>query len=68
MEDIIKEQTKANLDTYTAEEIMAILKIGETTAYALIRDAYKNNKYFKVLKVGKLYRIPKQSFYNWFVQ
>lgn len=68
MEDIIKEQTKANLDTYTAEEIMAILKIGETTAYALIRDAYKNNKYFKVLKVGKLYRIPKQSFDNWFVQ
>ena len=68
MEDIIKEQNKANLDTYTAEEIMAILKIGETTAYALIRDAYKNNKYFKVLKVGKLYRIPKQSFDNWFVQ
>ena len=68
MEDIIKEQTKANLDTYTAEEIMAILKIGETTGYALIRDAYKNNKYFKVLKVGKLYRIPKQSFDNWFVQ
>ena len=68
MENIIKEQTKANLDTYTAEEIMAILKIGETTAYALIRDAYKNNKYFKVLKVGKLYRIPKQSFDNWFVQ
>lgn len=68
MEDIIKEQTRANLDTYTVEEIMAILKIGETTAYALIRDAYKNNKYFKVLKVGKLYRIPKQSFNNWFVQ
>ena len=68
MENIIKEQTKANLDTYTAEEIMAILKIGETTAYTLIRDAYKNNKYFKVLKVGKLYRIPKQSFDNWFVQ
>lgn len=56
------------LDTYTAEELMKILKIKKTAVYDLIKDSYNNNKNFKVLKIGKLYRIPKESFNNWFVQ
>jgi len=52
--------------TYTAKEIMNILNIGKTAVYDLIKDSYINEKNFKVIKIGKLYRVPKTSFDNWF--
>ena len=64
--NLIDQTNYDEIETYTAEEIMQILKIGKTAVYDLIKDSYKNNKNFKVLKIGKLYRIPKNSFCNWF--
>lgn len=45
---------------------MNILNIGKTAVYDLIKDSYINEKNFKVIKIGKLYRVPKTSFDNWF--
>lgn len=61
-------QENNDIDTYTVEDIMKFLKIGKTSAYEFIKDAYRNNKYFKVIKIGKLYRINKKSFDSWFTK
>lgn len=52
--------------TYKPKEIMNILGLGKTATYDFIEDACKNNKNFKVIKIGKQYRIPKFSFDEWF--
>lgn len=52
--------------TYTAEDIMKILNIKKTAVYDLIKDSFKNEKNFRVIKIGKLYRVPKTSFDDWF--
>lgn len=48
---------------YTVEEIAAILNIGRTTAYLLIKEGH-----FKVIRIGNAIRIPKKSFDEWFGQ
>ncbi len=47
--------------TYTVAEIMEILGIGRTAAYDLTRKGL-----FKVIRIGKLLRINKESFDQWF--
>ena len=47
--------------TYTVAEIMQILGIGRTAAYDLTRKGL-----FKVIRVGKILRINKESFDQWF--
>lgn len=50
---------------YNAEEIQEILGIGRSKTYTFLDEAYRNQKPFRVLKVGKLFRVPKQSFDDW---
>ncbi len=59
-------QFEISKGTYTADDIMKILNIGKTAVYDLIKDSLRNNKNFKVIKIGKLYRVPKTSFDDWF--
>ena len=33
--------------------------------YELVKEAYKTQQPFKVIKLGKLYRIPKKPFDDW---
>ena len=35
------------------------------TAYELIRQAYTRGDMFKVIKIGRLYKVPSNSFLNW---
>ena len=53
---------------YNAEEIQEILGIGRSKTYTFLDEAYRNQKPFRVLKVGKLFRVPKQSFDDWLNQ
>lgn len=46
-------------------DIQEILGICESTAYKLVKQAIEDNSMFKVVKVGKLYKIPTQPFLNW---
>jgi excisionase family DNA binding protein len=53
--------TKENADSYTVQDICTILAISKPTAYKWII-----NTPFKVVKVGRKYRIPKDEFDKWF--
>lgn len=47
---------------YTVSEITGMLAISKNAAYQFVRD----NPPFRVLKIGDIYRIPKESFDRWF--
>ena len=48
------------LRTYTVEQIAAILNIGRTTAYHLVKQ-----ENFKIVRIGNAIRISKKSFDEW---
>lgn len=50
---------------YEAEDIQKILKLGRNKAYDFLEDVCFNTHFFRVIKIGKLYRIPKNSFDQW---
>ena len=50
---------------YDIEDIQEILGIGRNAAYSFVQKAYKEKTPFRVIKIGKLYRITKVSFDKW---
>ena len=46
--------------TYTVDEIAAILNIGRTSAYLLVKEGH-----FKVVRIGNAIRVSKKSFDEW---
>lgn len=54
-----------NKKVYDAEDIRRMLNIGKNKVYNFLDDVYNNNHFFKVIRIGKLYKIPKQSFDEW---
>ena len=47
------------------KDIQDILGVCDKTAYGLIRQALTTNNMFKVIKIGRLYKVPTNSFLNW---
>ena len=60
-------ETKENRDimVYDLADIQKMLKIGRTASYDFIAKAYKEGSPFPVLRVGSMYRIPKEKFDMW---
>ena len=50
---------------FNVKDIQDILEICEKTAYSLIKEALETDTMFKVIKVGRLYKIPTQPFLEW---
>lgn len=50
---------------YGAEDLQKILGIGRSKIYVFLNEVYKNKEPFRVIKIGKNYRIPKESFDRW---
>ena len=50
---------------YNAEDIQIILGIGKNKVYDFLEDVYLNTHFFKVIKIGKLYKVPIKSFDSW---
>lgn len=50
---------------FTAKDLQEILGICNKTAYELIRQAHTRGDMFKVIKIGRLYKIPSKSFLDW---
>ena len=50
---------------YNPEDIQIILGIGKNKVYEFLEDVYKNTHFFKVIKIGKLYKVPIKSFDSW---
>lgn len=49
----------------TVKDIAGMLEVCEKTAYNLIRQALASNNMFKVIKVGRLYKVPTKPFVDW---
>ena len=50
---------------YSISEIQKLLSLGRTKTYNFLEEVYKKQEPFRVIKIGKLYRIPKDSFDKW---
>ena len=50
---------------YKVEEIQNLLGLGRSKAYEFIENVYYDRKPFRVLKIGRSYRIPCNSFDKW---
>jgi len=50
---------------YSISDIQKLLGLGRTKAYNFLEEVYKKQDPFRVIKIGKLYRIPKDSFDKW---
>ena len=53
------------IKVYNVEEIQEMLSLGRNSTYAFLDKVYKEQKPFRVLKFGKVIRVPKASFDNW---
>ena len=47
---------------YDVEDIQRLLG---SKAYSYLDEVYRKQEPFRVIKIGKLFRVPKQSFDNW---
>ena len=54
-----------NKKVYSISEIQKLLGLGRTKTYNFLEEVYKNQEPLRVIKIGKLYRIPKDSFDKW---
>lgn len=61
-----EEKTEAKSQVYLATDIMAILQVGRSKAYDFLEKAYAEQQPFRVIKIGKCVRVPKDSFDAWF--
>lgn len=50
---------------YDAEDIQKLLGIGRTKTYEFLDEVYQKQKPFRVIKIGKNYKIPCVSFERW---
>lgn len=50
---------------YSAEDIQQLLGVGRSKVYEYLEKVYKDQEPFRVLKIGRIYRIPKDSFDRW---
>ena len=50
---------------YDADDIQKLLGIGRSKAYAFLEEVYEKQEPFRVIKIGRLYRVPKETFDKW---
>lgn len=50
---------------YLAADIQKALLLGRSKTYQFLDEVYKKQEPFRVIKVGKLFRVPKKSFDDW---
>ena len=50
---------------YDAEDIQVLLGLGRSKTYNFLSLVHKNKEPFVVRKIGKQYKIPKDSFDKW---
>lgn len=52
-------------EVYEATEIQRMLNVSKTSVYKFLADVYEKQSPFRVIKIGTLYRVPKQDFDVW---
>lgn len=51
--------------TYDSKDIQRLLKMKRSKVYKFLAVVMENQKPFRVMKIGRDYRIPKESFDKW---
>ena len=59
------ENNVINKQVYEADEVACMLGMGRSKTYQFLEETYKKQKPFRVIRIGKLVRVPKQSFDAW---
>lgn len=69
MMNAFKDESRTNNETdkrvYNVEDIQMMLSLGKNSTYSFLDKVYKEQKPFRVLKFGKVIRVPKASFDDW---
>lgn len=63
--EMIKMNDTSEKMVYDASDIQRLLGIGRSMTYVFLEKVYEDQAPFKVIKIGKLYRVPKKSFDEW---
>ena len=50
---------------YLASDIQKALSLGRSKTYQFLEEVYQRQEPFRVIKVGKLFRVPRESFDRW---
>lgn len=50
---------------YLASDIQRALSLGRSKTYLFLEEVYQKQEPFRVIKVGKLFRVPQKSFDDW---
>lgn len=50
---------------YLASDIQRALSLGRSKTYQFLEEVYQKQEPFRVIKVGKLFRVPQRSFDEW---
>lgn len=64
MSDIALNQ-EVEKGVYEACHIQQALGLGRSKTYEYLQEVYRTQEPFRVIKIGKLFRIPKYSFDRW---
>lgn len=63
--DEMEENEMIEKKVYDAEDIQKLLGIGRSRTYSFLEEVYEKKEPFRVLKIGKMYRVPIDSFDRW---
>lgn len=63
----LKNESTMESKVYLAEDIQNVLNIGRSKTYQFLEEVYKEQSPFRVIKIGKLFRVPKTSFDAWLI-
>ena len=63
---LVNEEVMVEQQVYLAADIQRMLGIGKSKSYTFLEEIYKQkDPPFRVLKLGKLFRVPKRGFDEW---
>lgn len=54
-----------NSRVYLASAIQKALSLGRSKTYQFLEEVYQKQEPFRVIRVGKLFRVPQKSFDDW---
>ena len=63
--DFKEEINMENTRVYLASDIQKALSLGRSKTYQFLEEVYQRQEPFRVIKVGKLFRVPRESFDQW---
>ncbi len=54
-----------NSRVYLASDIQKALSLGRSKTYQFLEEVYQKQEPFRVIRVGKLLRVPQKQFDDW---